>query len=547
LDAAALAAVVSRLAEPIGAGGAHDVDDADLICQIGQLERVKAACAARQARLSVLFDTSQRARQRARGLRPKKVGRGTGEQLALARRESPSRGAKHLREARALVLQMPHMLAALAAGEVSEWAASLAVAETACLTGEDRGRVDAELADRLGQMSPAQVRGHAAAATARLDPAAVVARNATAVNQRRVWVRPAPDCMTYLTALLPVKEGVACYAALHHAAGTAQRAGDPRGRGQVMADTLIHRLTHPGASSPPATPGGDTTVDASVDGAAGATSDPAAASDPAGERASAGAGGAAGDAVEVCLVMTDTALLAGGDDPALVTSDLSGSNPAAAMVPAPVARDLVRDAATVFARRLYTDPHSGQLVAMESTRRVFDGNLRRLLLLRDGVCRTPWCDAPVRHADHVVPFADGGPTSLANGQGLCEGCNQTKTLPGWTADVLHTGPGEHTVRTTTPTGHTYDSTAPPPLPGVPSPRGQPSVPGVPSRPGVPSQPSAPGLANLPGMPASTRELSSAPSSGTSPPQELPWWDLPWHPESPVELAMSVHLHELVPT
>jgi hypothetical protein len=70
------------------------------------------------------------------------------------------------------------------------------------------------------------------------------------------------------------------------------------------------------------------------------------------------------------------------------------------------------------------------------------------------------------------------------------------------------------------------------------------MPGVPSQ---PSQPGVPGLVNLPGTPASTRELSSAPSSGTSPPQELPWWDLPWHPESPVELAMSVHLHELVPT
>jgi hypothetical protein len=99
LDAAALAAVVSRLAEPIGAGGAHDVDDADLICQIGQLERVKAACAARQARLSVLFDTSQRARQRAQGLRPEKVGRGDrGAARAgpagvpVPRREAPARG-----------------------------------------------------------------------------------------------------------------------------------------------------------------------------------------------------------------------------------------------------------------------------------------------------------------------------------------------------------------------------------------------------------------------------------------------------------------------
>jgi hypothetical protein len=357
------------------------------------------------------------------------------EQIGLARRESPSRGARHLREAKALVLQMPHTLAALSAGAIDEWAAGLAVSATQCLTAQDRTLVDAELADRLPAMSPWQVRGAAWAAACRLDPAAAVKANAKAVNERRVGVRPAPDCMVYLTALLPVKEGVACYAALVNAAKAANLAGDRRGRGQVMADTLVERLTNPGSD------------------AAGADSADTGSDKPA-------------DTVEIHLVMTDRALLAGGDDPALVTSDLSGSNPAAGLVPAPVARDIVRDAARVFIRRLYTDPTSGQLVAMESTRRVFDGNLRRMLVLRDGSCRTPWCDAPIRHADHVVAHSDGGPTALPNGQGLCERCNQTKTLPGWKACTVDGGPGGHVVRTTTPTGHSYDSTAPPLLPGV---------------------------------------------------------------------------------
>jgi hypothetical protein len=230
---------------------------------------------------------------------------------------------------------------------------------------------------------------------------------------------------------LPVKQGVACYAALAGAATAANLAGDPRGRGQVMADTLVERLTH---------------CDSSGIGSGSDSEKP-------------------GDTIELHLVMTDTALLAAGDDPAVVTSQMSGSNPAAGLVPATVARDLVRNAGRVFVRRLYTDPDSGQLVAMESSRRVFDGLLRRMLVLRDGRCRTPWCDAPIRHADHVVAHADSGPTSLPNGQGLCERCNQTKTLPGWRAETLDGGPGEHVVRTTTPTGHSYDSTAPPLLPG----------------------------------------------------------------------------------
>ncbi|HEY1158895.1 MAG TPA: hypothetical protein VGE95_21745, partial [Arthrobacter sp.] len=47
-------------------------------------------------------------------------------------------------------------------------------------------------------------------------------------------------------------------------------------------------------------------------------------------------------------------------------------------------------------------------------------------------------------------------------QGLCEACNHSKEMPGWTAKPVP-GP-RHTVATTTPTGHTYHSTAPP-LPG----------------------------------------------------------------------------------
>jgi hypothetical protein len=467
-----LGCFLSRLGEPIGAGStsAGDVGDAELVAQIAALERVKAGCAARQARLTVLFDSSQRAKQRTLGVRAEKVGRGVAEQVALARRESPSRGARHLREAKALVLQMPHTLRSLAAGEVTEWAASLAVAETSCLSEEDRGRVDAELADRLPTLSPAQVRGQAAAAACRLDPAAVVKRNAKAVNERRVSVRPAPDCMTYLTALLPVKDGVACFAALVNAAKAAHATGDPRGKGQVMADTLVDRLTHPAtttSSTNPTVPSStirpltsqgpdDATGRVTGDATSDATGDPGDGDDVA------AADAAQGDTIEICLVMTDTALLAGGDDPVLVTStDVSGSNPAAGMVPAPVARDMVRDAARVFVRRLYTDPGTGQLVAMESSRRVFAGKLRRMLLLRDQTCRTPWCGAPIRHGDHVVDHADGGPTSLPNAQGLCERCNQTKNLLGWSAEVLDATPGGHTVRTITPTGHTYDSVAPP--------------------------------------------------------------------------------------
>ncbi|WP_460707642.1 HNH endonuclease, partial [Myceligenerans halotolerans] len=90
--------------------------------------------------------------------------------------------------------------------------------------------------------------------------------------------------------------------------------------------------------------------------------------------------------------------------------------------------------------------------------------LADLLRVRDqGICRTPWCDAPIKHLDHITPAAAAGATTLNNGQGLCEACNQTKEAPGWTAHA-DTDPttGRHRVTTTTPTGLRYDSIAPPP-------------------------------------------------------------------------------------
>jgi len=70
-----------------------------------------------------------------------------------------------------------------------------------------------------------------------------VNRLSNTVNERRVSLRPAPDAMTRLTALLPVAQGVAGYAALSRHADTNIATGDARGRGQVMADTLVERVT----------------------------------------------------------------------------------------------------------------------------------------------------------------------------------------------------------------------------------------------------------------------------------------------------------------
>jgi hypothetical protein len=313
-----------------------------------------------------------------------------------------------------LVNEMPHTLAALEAGALSEWRATLIVRESACLDVDDRRTLDAELcADpaALSGLGDRRIAAEARRIAYRLDPHAVVDRAAKAETERTVTIRPAPDCMTYLTALLPMAQGVSVYAALKREADTT---GDGRGRGQVMADTLVERIT--GRSAAVATP------------------------------------------IAVNLVLSDASLLGGATDAATV--------PGYGPIPAAVARQLIAFAGAdpqsrATLRRLYRHPESGALVAMESRSRLFPAGLARFIALRDQTCRTPYCDAPIRHTDHATPACRGGPTTAGNGDGLCEACNYAKQAPGWSV-VTHTDEnGTHTAVLTTPTGGVYESAAPP--------------------------------------------------------------------------------------
>ena len=397
-----------------------DAGESALVEGIAALERLKAAAAARQARLAVALDTARRAAEADRGVPAVRRGRGVAAEVALARRDSPARGGRHLGFAKALVHEMPHTLAALEAGALSEWRATIVVRESACLDIADRGRLDAELCSdtkKLDGVGDAALAAVAKAIAYRLDPHAVVDRASRATHDRTVTIRPAPDTMTYLTALLPVAQGVSVYAALKR---EADACGDGRSRGQVMADTLVERVTGRPATQPVP--------------------------------------------VAVNLVLSDQALLGVENAPAVIAGY--------GTVPSALAQRLISCAVADGAswatlRRLYASPASGALVAMESRARLFPKGLADFIGLRDQRCRTPYCDAPIRHRDHANPHRRGGPTAAVNGLGMCECCNYTKDGDGW--DV-HAGQGpdtRHTAQFRTPTGSHHHSTAPPAA-GTPS-------------------------------------------------------------------------------
>ncbi|RZK74140.1 MAG: HNH endonuclease, partial [Rhodococcus sp. (in: high G+C Gram-positive bacteria)] len=251
-----------------------------------------------------------------------------------------------------------------------------------------------------------------------------VRRHKKAVSERRVTTRPAPDSMAYLSVLMPVEQAVCLQATLGRDADSliATGASGGRTRNQLMVDLLFERGT--------------------------------------------GQAVASGVPVAVNLVLSDETLLTGGNEPA----QLQGYGP----VPAGIARQLVADAVSadteVSLQRLYACPQSGALMAMESQSRTFPKGLAKLIDLRDRTCRTPWCDAPIRHHDHIRPHGKCGPTSVRNGSGLCEACNYSKEAPGWTARPSQRPGRRHLIDLGTPTGHHYRTTAPPlPTPGRHSP------------------------------------------------------------------------------
>ena len=413
--------------------GDEVVTDAARIDLIAEAEKLKSALCAVQAELAVDLDASVRSRDARQGVAPERQGRGVAAQIGLARQESPHRASMLLGLAKDLATDLSCTHKALREGRLNEFRAQVVARESGCLGRESRAVIDEEVCgtEVIDGLGTGALAGEIRKRVARSDPAAVARRKAKAHEARRVGIRPTEDTMVYLTGLLPVAQGVKAFAALTKEAARLISEGDTRTKGQIMADLLVERLT--------------------------------------------GQTHAADVGLTVDLVLSDETLLGAGHAPASLPQ-LPGC-----VIPAQIARELIAHALRAetisFIRNLYADP-SGRLVAMTSRQRFAPDGLADFLALRDqGICRTPWCDAPIRHIDHIDPHAAGGQTTDDNTQGLCQACNHAKQADGWTQTTVHDDSGRHTVETTTPTGHRHRSRAPaPPTPArAPSARPRPAV------------------------------------------------------------------------
>ncbi|KQY64725.1 HNH endonuclease [Nocardioides sp. Root140] len=419
----AMLGLVEALPEMLAELDVSGLKSDELVATLGNLEVTTSSAAALKAKLSAeLFnqraDTDQEA-----GVPPAQCGKAVGHEVGLARHESPSKARGLLAMARVLTTDMPETLKALERGDINERRAKIIVDETEDLSSEDRQRVDAALAPKLAGKGDKELRHKVRQMVCKLDAEGAEKRARKARAERRVTGRDLGNGMMRICGDIPAEDGAAAMQSLGDYADTWKAAGDERTRDQMKADAFVERLV--------GSPWGKDSLDDKKP-----------------------------RSIEIQLVMSAEMLL-GGDS--TTPAHIPGYGP----LPLGIAHELIANAdGEVFIRRLYAHPDDNGLVAMDSKGIKFPVALRRLIYARDGaICRQPYCDAPIRHDDHVMGKARGGKTCAHNGQGLCEACNYAKEAPRWRYRTRSQWPERHTIEITTPTGQTYDAVAPPlPMP-----------------------------------------------------------------------------------
>ena len=271
----------------------------------------------------------------------------------MACRVSPFQGRRRLHLARDLHLGLDHVRELFAAGELAEDKVLKVVAATAHLDPAERAAVDERLAaEAIERLGVRRVHDLTTRLAMEIAPEKAEAKARAARAGRHVRVRLAADGMADLVAHLPAEQAAACFGALHRAVNEHYVTADTvtRSRRQILADTLVERLT------------GQAT---------------------------------AGDvAVEVQVLVPVEALL---DPDSPLPAQIAGHGPIPARSrgncsPPPPERKTFR--------RLVT--RDGIVIGGDSRRRTFDGVLETFIRARDGNrCTAPYCDAPIRHIDHV--------------------------------------------------------------------------------------------------------------------------------------------------
>ncbi|MEV1291288.1 DUF222 domain-containing protein [Pseudonocardia sp. NPDC049635] len=394
------------------------------------------------------------------------VGRWLPDEVALTLRVSLEEARCMLAGAVRFAQVLPATLAEWEAGRIDERKAEAIAHATSVLTDELAREVEARVLPGAATASRRLLQDRLRRAVARVDPQGAARRHERARADRRMSISRSDDGMASLWFSAAADQTEASWRSVDRLARSLG-ADDPRTLDQRRVD-LAHQLLQgtvsitdlaavrdavcrvlaadagaAGGGGGAAGPAGAGLVDraGSVDGAAAFGAREAAdTAASAGSSASLSASLSAEVLAEVVaqvlaaradpvpaigrkplvqvVVSLDTLL--GGDRP----GELVGHGP----VPATTARAL---AAGGVWKRLVVDPLSGEVRDRGRSTYVPPEEMADLVRARDGVCRGPLCSRPIRDLDHLVPWAEGGTTDVANLHGLCVHHHKLKDAPGW--------------------------------------------------------------------------------------------------------------------
>ncbi|MDK1359253.1 DUF222 domain-containing protein [Arthrobacter sp. zg-Y1219] len=332
-------------------------------------------------------------------------------------------------------------LKALEAGQISYGHVETLVEQCVGVVPAELPGFEAELLGLAAGQTRTQFRVKAHRLREQYYPETIVQRQATAFEQRTVWVRPEPDGMSWLSALLPAEKAQAIFTQLSVAARGEQAAGDTRTVDQLRTDILTDLL------------GGhehecrDECGNGSGAGAGGKRGK--------GRRKGSGSGSSSGKGSGSCrighgprarteiLVLINAETLFGADDQ---PAELNGYGPISPVTARRMAREAMKW--TPVER----DPDTEEILRVGKRRKVPDG-LKRVLRVRDGTCRFPGCrtNAVISEIDHTKPWARGGPTDHDNLEHLCRRHHMFKSEGFWKARQPRPG----VIEWTSPGGRCY--------------------------------------------------------------------------------------------
>ncbi|MDK1358757.1 DUF222 domain-containing protein [Arthrobacter sp. zg-Y1219] len=350
-------------------------------------------------------------------------------------------------------------LKALEAGQISYGHVETLVEQCVGVVPAELPGFEAELLGLAAGQTRIQFRVKAQRLREQYYPQTIVQRQLTAFEQRTVWVRPEPDGMSWLSALLPAEKAQAIFTQLSVAARGEQAAGDTRTVDQLRTDILTDLLGgHDHECRDECRNGGGVRGKGgrSVGGTGGGGKKRKGRSSGSGNKASSrGSGSRSGKGSGSCrighgprarteiLVLINAETLFGADDQ---PAELNGYGPISPVT----ARGMAREAAkwTPVER----DPDTEEILRVGKRRKVPDG-LKRVLRVRDGTCRFPGCrtNAVISEIDHTKPWARGGPTDHDNLEHLCRRHHMFKTAGFWKARQPRPG----VIEWTSPGGRCY--------------------------------------------------------------------------------------------